>query len=161
MKTRDGVAEAPIEPGARTLCEPWPRGPELNRWRLIVPWKPLPMPMPATLTLSPGSKSSTVTVSPCDGAVDAAAELDEAAVGAEAGLREVPELGLRELPLGDRVERELHGVVAVGVDGLHLHDRARTGLDHGDGRHRTGLRVEDLRHAELLAEDSFAMFFRA
>src|ERR1035441_5935059 len=23
LKTREGVAEAPIEPGARTLCEPW------------------------------------------------------------------------------------------------------------------------------------------
>ena len=42
LKTRDGVAEAPIEPGARTLCEPWPAGPRLKRWRLIVPWKPLP-----------------------------------------------------------------------------------------------------------------------
>ena len=64
LKTRDGVADAPIEPGLRMLCEPCERGPELKLWRLIVPWKPLPMPMPATLTLSPGSKTSTVTASP-------------------------------------------------------------------------------------------------
>src|SRR5262245_2692823 len=27
LKTREGVAEAPIEPGLRTLCEPWVTGP--------------------------------------------------------------------------------------------------------------------------------------
>ena len=64
LNTREGVAEAPTEPGARTLCEPWPRGPLEKLWRLIVPWKPLPMPIPATLTSSPGSNTSTVTVSP-------------------------------------------------------------------------------------------------
>ena len=51
LNTRDGVADAPIEPGLRMLCEPWPRGPELKLWRLIVPWKPLPMPMPLDLHL--------------------------------------------------------------------------------------------------------------
>src|SRR5207244_3068923 len=64
LKTRDGVADAPIEPGLRMLCEPCERGPELKLWRLIVPWKPLPMPIPATLILSPGVKNSTVTDSP-------------------------------------------------------------------------------------------------
>ena len=64
LKTRDGVADAPIEPGLRMLCEPWDFGPRAKRWRLIVPWKPLPIPIPATLTWSPGWKVSTVTVSP-------------------------------------------------------------------------------------------------
>src|SRR5438874_4386148 len=64
LKTRDGVADAPTEPGLRMLCEPWPRGPLEKLWRLIVPWKPLPMPMPETLTASPGWKTSTVTDSP-------------------------------------------------------------------------------------------------
>jgi len=54
LKTREGVAEAPTEPGARTLWEPWARGPLEKLWRLIVPWKPLPIPIPATLTSSPG-----------------------------------------------------------------------------------------------------------
>src|SRR5437763_6083075 len=54
LKTRDGVAEAPIEPGLRTLCEPCVTGPRLKVGRLIVPWQPLPMPVPETLTLSPG-----------------------------------------------------------------------------------------------------------
>ena len=62
--TREGVAEAPIEPGARTLCEPWDFGPLAKLWRLIVPWKPLPFEVPEILTLSPGANASTVTVSP-------------------------------------------------------------------------------------------------
>ncbi len=64
LKTRDGVADAPIEPGLRTLCEPCETGPRWKLWRLIVPWKPLPIEIPATLTFSPGSNASTVTDSP-------------------------------------------------------------------------------------------------
>ena len=81
LKTRDGVADAPIEPGLRMLCEPCVFGPRWNLWRLIVPAKPLPIPMPATLIVSPGSKASTVTISPAR-ARDLAAELDEVAVRA-------------------------------------------------------------------------------
>ena len=40
------MADAPIEPGARTLCEPWLTGPRENPWRLIVPAKPLPFERP-------------------------------------------------------------------------------------------------------------------
>src|SRR6476620_4740175 len=87
-------------------------------------------------------------------AVDAAAELDELAVRADLELRQVAELALRELALGDLVERELHGVVAVRVGELHLHDRARAGLDHRDRGDSPRLRVEYLRHAELASEDS-------
>ena len=64
LKTRAGKALAPIEPGARTLCEPWLTGPRLKLWRLIPPWKPLPIETPETLTLWPASKDSTVTSSP-------------------------------------------------------------------------------------------------
>ena len=62
--TRAGQAEAPIEPGARTLCEPCDFGPLVKLWRLIVPWKPLPFEVPEILTVWPTSKASTVTVSP-------------------------------------------------------------------------------------------------
>ena len=61
LKTRDGVADAPIEPGLRTLCEPWLVGPRLKLWRLMVPAKPLPFEVPVTSTCSPGSNASTVT----------------------------------------------------------------------------------------------------
>ena len=81
LNTRDGVAEAPIEPGARSLCEPWDLGPEAKLWRLIVPWKPLPLPMPAILTIWPTSKASTVTVSPTMQLAGLVAELDERAHG--------------------------------------------------------------------------------
>src|SRR5215212_9447776 len=64
LNTREGVAEAPTEPGLRTLCEPWEVGPRLKLCRLIVPAKPLPIETPETLTLSPGSKLSTVMASP-------------------------------------------------------------------------------------------------
>ena len=87
------MAEAPTEPGARTLCEPWARGPLEKLWRLIVPWKPLPIPIPATLTSSPGSNDLDRDRLALDGAVDAAAELDERAVRADAEALQVPELG--------------------------------------------------------------------
>src|SRR3954454_22470667 len=90
-----------------------------------------------------------------DRAVDAAAELHELAVRADLELREVAELALRELPVGDGVERELHGVVAVRIRELHLHDRARAGLDHRDRGDSPRLRVEDLRHAELASKNAF------
>ena len=64
LNTRDGYADAPIEPGLRTLCEPWETGPRVKPWRLIVPWKPFPIVSPETLIASPGSNASTVTVSP-------------------------------------------------------------------------------------------------
>src|SRR5215208_956687 len=37
LKTRAGSALAPIEPGARTLCEPWETGPRAKLWRRTVP----------------------------------------------------------------------------------------------------------------------------
>ena len=84
-----------------------------------------------------------------------AAELDEMAVRAvDPVLREVTALRLRDLSVGDRLPGELHGFVAVDVGRAHGDDRARPGLDHGDRRHDAALLVEDLRHAELLAEKS-------
>ena len=64
LNTRAGSALAPIEPGARTLWEPWRTGPRLKLWRLIVPWKPLPIETAETLTRWPGSNDSTVTSPP-------------------------------------------------------------------------------------------------
>ncbi len=61
LNTRAGSALAPIEPGARTLWEPWETGPRPKLWRLIVPWKPLPTEVAETFTLAPGSNCSTVS----------------------------------------------------------------------------------------------------
>ena len=101
LKTRAGKALAPIEPGARTLCEPWLTGPRLKLWRLIPPWKPLPIEIPATLTFWPASKPSTVTSSPTFGPSPSSpraeilvAELDQVAHRRRAGLLQVAFLGL-------------------------------------------------------------------
>ena len=64
LNTREGVADEPMEPRLRMLCEPCVTGPRLKLWRLIVPAKPLPIEMPVTLIASPGSNTSTVTGSP-------------------------------------------------------------------------------------------------
>jgi hypothetical protein len=80
LKTREGVAEAPIEPGLRTLCEPCVTGPRPKLCRFTVPWKPLPIRVPETFTRSPGWKISTVTFSPWTASANAA-ELDEMPVG--------------------------------------------------------------------------------
>ncbi len=62
--TREGKAEAPIEPGARWNIEPWVAAPPRKWWRLTTPWKPLPRLVPATVIVSPAANSSTETLSP-------------------------------------------------------------------------------------------------
>ena len=49
FQTRAGQADWPIEPGLRTLWEPWVTGPRPKLWRLTVPAKPLPFDVPVTL----------------------------------------------------------------------------------------------------------------
>jgi hypothetical protein len=90
-----------------------------------------------------------------------APELDQVTVRRDAGLLEVAELPLRQLPVGDRIEGELDGLVAVVGSGPHLDDRARARLDHGDRGDVPRLRVEDLGHAELASEDALHDDLRA
>ena len=92
LNTRAGSAEAPIEPGPRTLCEPCETGPREKLWRLIVPWKPLPFEVPETLTFWPFSKASTVTVSPDLELARLVAELAQVAERGGVGLLQVAEL---------------------------------------------------------------------
>ena len=65
-------------------------------------------------------------------------------------------LGLVEQFLGplfrELVETDLHRFVAVGLGGLHLGDGAGARFDDGD-RHQTSVGDENLRHADLLAEN--------
>ena len=65
LNTRAGVAQAPIEPGARCFlwlpCDaPWP----LKLCRCIAPVKPLPFETPVTSTRSPLANTSTTIVWP-------------------------------------------------------------------------------------------------
>ena len=65
LNTREGVAEAPMEPGERCLrsvpCDP---PIPLKPWRFIGPEKPLPLDTPMTSVRSPGWKMSTVICCP-------------------------------------------------------------------------------------------------
>ena len=81
-------------------------------------------------------------------------ELLEVLDHAHARLLQVAGLGLRQLLLGHVLVTELDGVVAFLFLGHLLHDHAGAGLDDGDRNDLSGL-VEDLRHADLLADDGF------
>ena len=132
LKTRDGVADAPIDPGLRMLCEPCVFGPRWKLCRLIVPAKPLPCETPLTLIFSPGSNASTVTFSPTTSSLWPRSSSRCRYAPSTLFFFRWPTRGLRDLALGDLVVRDLHGVVAVRVGGLHLHDGTRLGLDHRD-----------------------------
>src|SRR5207247_328641 len=82
------------------------------------------------------------------------ADLDELPVRPDAVLLQVPELRLGDLPLRNGLECELDRVVPVGIGRAHGYHWAWPGLDHRDGREDAGLLVEDLRHAQLLADDA-------
>jgi hypothetical protein len=70
----------------------------------------------------------------------------------DAGLLRVGELGLAAEFLSFLAgEADLDGVVAVGLDGLHLHHGAGAGFNHGD-RDQDVLGVVDLGHADFFAE---------
>src|SRR6476646_9082488 len=90
-----------------------------------------------------------------DGQLGTAAELDQLAMRLHAVLGQMPELALRDLALGDGVERELHGVVAVRGHGLDLDHGARAGLSDRYRGDDARLRVEDLRHTEFPSDDPF------
>ena len=116
LNTRDGVADAPIEPGARTLCEPCDFGPLAKLWRLIVPWKPLPLDLPGDLHLVPGGErldGHGLTDEQLAGLV---AELGEVAVGGGVGLLQVARARAWSATFSlQRAERELDGLVAVAL----------------------------------------------
>ena len=69
-----------------------------------------------------------------------------------ASLLAVAQLRLGELALGDFVEAQLNGGVAVFFLGLLLHHGAGARLDDGDRDDLAGF-IEDLRHADLLADN--------
>ena len=103
MKTRPGKALAPIEPGARTLWEPWVTGPRLKLWRLIPPWKPLPIEIPGDLhllaRLEGGDGDVVAHLGALLGAEVLVAELDQMAHRRRPGLLQVAQLGLAQLAL--------------------------------------------------------------
>ena len=118
LNTREGVAEAPIEPGARLLCEPCDIGPREKLWRLTVPWKPLPFEVPEILTVSPFSKASaTLTSLPTwSSPASSRNSARRFSGGASAVLRWPSSPLVRRFSVAV-AERQLHGVVAVALAG--------------------------------------------
>ena len=149
--TRDGVADAPMEPGARLLCEPWDLGPEAKLWRLIVPWKPLPLRRRRLDGLADreGRDGHGLTDHQFRGLV---AELHERAHGGRVDLLEMAEQRFVERFLTHRPEAELHGFIAVDFVGADRGHRAWARLEHGDALDTTVVE-ESLGHTQLLGED--------
>ena len=71
----------------------------------------------------------------------------------DAGLREVPGLGLGELLRVLLAVGDLEGGVAVALGGLHLHDACRLDAEHGDGH--DFVVHPHLAHGDFLANDRF------
>src|SRR3954469_8546613 len=80
------------------------------------------------------------------------AELDDVLHRRRVGLAQMPELGLGDVLLAYRAERELDGLVAVAVERADPGDGTRAGLEHRDALDAPGLE-EQLGHPELLGED--------
>ena len=76
---------------------------------------------------------------------------------AHARLLQVALLRLGELLLGYFLVTELDCFVSFLLLGHLLHDHAGAGFNDGDRNDLTSL-VEDLRHADLLADDGFLHF---
>src|SRR5690606_7172867 len=81
------------------------------------------------------------------------AALREVAARRDVVLTQVVAERLVDLPRVDLPVAELDGGVAVLLGGADAGHHARTGLDHGH-RNQPVVRVEDLGHAELLAQDA-------
>ena len=79
-------------------------------------------------------------------------ELLQVLLASLARLLEMSDLGLGELLLGNVLEAQLHGLIAVLFSRLLLHHGAGPRLDHGDGDDAAGF-IEDLGHAHFLADD--------
>ena len=137
--------------GASSPCRGSSRDPA-NPWRRMTPENPLPRETPTTSARSPGRED----VGP-ELLAGRVARRRRPCGARRGGGPDVPavrvEVALHRLVRGGLGERELDGVVAVGLLRLHLRDEARPGLDDRD-RDRARL-FEDLGHAQLLAEDAF------
>ena len=81
-------------------------------------------------------------------------ELLQVLLGGHARLVQVAQLRLGELALRNVLEAQLHGLVAVLLSRLLLHDHAGARLDDRDGDHMAVL-VKNLGHAHFFADDRF------
>ena len=138
LKTREGVAEAPIDPGARTLCDPCQSRGDWKPCRRIVPWKPFPFEVPEIFTRSPALKPSTLTPPrsvPRSGSSTALSRNSTTCrIGRRPDLAAGAQVGLCEVLLVGLPESELDRLVAVPLAGPHGRHGAGPRLQHGHPR---------------------------
>src|SRR5579875_1518642 len=128
-------------------------GPAAEAVPLHRPLEPLADPGPRDLDPVAGTEDLDGYALALHGLGEVAAELDEVPVGAvDAGLRQVPAFGLRQLPLGHATPGELDRLVAVGFGCAHRDHGPGPRLDHGHRRDGAALLVEDLGHPQLLSD---------
>ena len=158
LKTRDGVAQAPIDPGTRwVLWLPWEAPWPLKLCRFMPPAKPLPLDTAMASTRSPGAHGvGRQLLADLVVADVVEAQLDQLAARVDPGRLEVALLGLGQRRGPAEAPGHLQGRVARRARGVFT-CTTRTGatLQH---RHRDGavLVVPDLGHADLLADDRLA-----
>ena len=135
LNTRDGVAQAPIEPGERCfLWLPWEAPWPLKLWRFMPAGEALALghgdgvDQLAGLEQVGGQLLAHLVVG---GVVDP--ELDQPAAGVDPGLVEVALLGLGQGRCPPVAPGDLQGGVALALGGLDLHDPDRRDAHH---RHR-------------------------
>ena len=150
--TRAGHAEAPIEPGARLLCEPCDFGPAGEVVALDRALKALALgdarDLHAPADLEGLDRHALAELQ----LARLVAELDHVAHRRRVGLFQVAELGFGQVLLLGLPERQLDRLVAVALGRADRRHRARAGLQHGHARDAAVL-LEQLGHAELLGED--------
>ena len=93
-------------------------------------------------------------VADIDGSDVIKTELTQGALGSDVSLVEVTLGGLVDLLGAHFAVAHLNSLIAVRLNGLLLHDGAGAGLDDGD-RNDLAVGVEQLGHAQLLADDTF------
>ena len=81
-------------------------------------------------------------------------EFAQILLGGHASLVQVAQFGLGQLPLGNILKAQLDRLIAFLLGSLLLNDGAGTRLNDGDGND-LAVFVEDLRHANFLADDCF------
>ena len=154
LNTREGVAHAPMEPGARCILwlpweAPWP----LKLCRFMAPANPLPLDTAVASTSSPGLHDlGGQLLADLVGRRVVDPQLDQAAAGIDAGRVVVATLGLVEGGGPSVAPGHLQGGVAFLLPGLHLDDPDRGDAQDRD-RHRPVLVVPDLGHPHFLAHD--------
>ncbi len=137
LKTRAGVAQAPMDPGDRCfLWLPWAAPWPLKLCRFMAPAKPLPLDTAMASTRSPAAQNvggQLLAHLEAAGVVDA--QLDEVTARLHPGGGEVALLGLVQGRRPAHAPGDLQGGVALTLGGLHLHHPHGRDPQH---RHRHG-----------------------